>query len=81
LRGTDRLYPYVGWQIQLDPESRGLDPAFTAAVERAIRTTEAWTERAPDSAEAWFYLGGAYGARVQWRVLRGEKVAATAIDR
>ena len=64
------------WRIQLDPESRALDPAFTAAVERAIRTTEAWTERAPDSAEAWFYLGGAYGARVQWRVLRGEKVAA-----
>jgi predicted Zn-dependent protease len=49
---------------------------FTATVERAIRATEAWTERAPDSAEAWFYLGGAYGARVQWRVLRGEKVAA-----
>ncbi len=64
------------WRIQLDPESRALDPAFTASVERAIRTTEAWTERAPDSAEAWFYLGGAYGARVQWRVLRGEKVAA-----
>ena len=64
------------WRIQLDPESRALDPAFTASVERAIRTTEAWTERAPDAAEAWFYLGGAYGARVQWRVLRGEKVAA-----
>jgi hypothetical protein len=64
------------WRIQLDPESRALDAAFTAAVERAIRTTEAWTERAPADAEAWFYLGGAYGARVQWRVLRGEKVAA-----
>ena len=38
--------------------------------------TEAWTERAPDDAEAWFYLGGAYAARVQWRVLRGEKLAA-----
>jgi hypothetical protein len=64
------------WRILLDPESRALDAAFTASVERAIRTTEAWTERAPDAAEAWFYLGGAYGARVQWRVLRGEKVAA-----
>ena len=39
-------------------------------------TTEAWTERAPDDAEAWFYLGGAYAARVQWRVLRDEKLAA-----
>jgi tetratricopeptide (TPR) repeat protein len=64
------------WRIQLDPESHALDAAFTASVERAIRTTEAWTERAPDAAEAWFYLGAAYGARVQWRVLRGEKVAA-----
>ena len=31
---------------------------------------------APDDAEAWFYLGGAYAARVQWRVLRDEKLAA-----
>src|SRR3954470_24626078 len=36
------------WRIQLDTESRALDDAFIAAVERAIRTTEAWTERAPD---------------------------------
>lgn len=64
------------WRIQLDPGSRALDPAFTASVDRAIRTTEEWTARAPHEAEAWFYLGGAYGARVQWRVLRGEKVAA-----
>jgi len=64
------------WRIQLDPENHGLDAAFSASVERAIRTAEAWTDRAPQDAEAWFYLGGAYGARVQWRVLRGEKVAA-----
>ena len=64
------------WRIQLDPENRDLDPAFTASVERAIRTTEAWTDRSPQDAEAWFYLGGAYAARVQWRVLRNEKVSA-----
>ena len=64
------------WRIQLDPESRDLDAAFTASVERAIRTTESWTERGAQEPEAWFYLGGAYGARVQWRVLRGEKIAA-----
>jgi hypothetical protein len=64
------------WRIQLDPDNRVLDPEFTASVERAIRAAEAWTERAPQDAEAWFYLGGAYGARVQWRVLRGEKIAA-----
>jgi hypothetical protein len=64
------------WQIQLDSESRALDAAFSASVERAIRAAEEWTERDPQDAEAWFYLGGAYGARVQWRVLRGEKVSA-----
>jgi tetratricopeptide (TPR) repeat protein len=64
------------WRIQLDPESRTLDEEFSISVERAIRTAEAWTVRAPDDAEAWFYLGGAYAARVQWRVLREEKLAA-----
>ena len=64
------------WRILLDPLNRALDDEFSTAVERAIRTTEAWTERAPDDAEAWFYLGGAYAARVQWRVLREETVAA-----
>jgi hypothetical protein len=64
------------WRIQLDPDNRGLDDEFTASVERAITAAEAWTDRSPDSAEAWFYLGGAYAARVQWRVLRDEKLAA-----
>jgi hypothetical protein len=64
------------WRIQLDPESRALDDEFSTAVDHAIRTTEAWTEREPDDAEAWFYLGGAYAARVQWRVLREERLAA-----
>jgi hypothetical protein len=64
------------WRIQLDPDSRSLDDEFSTSVERAIRTTEAWTIRAPDDAEAWFYLGGAYAARVQWRVLREERLAA-----
>ena len=64
------------WRIQLDPDSRALDDEFSTSVERAIRTTEAWTVRAPDDAEAWFYLGGAYAARVQWLVLREERLAA-----
>jgi hypothetical protein len=66
----------VWWRILLDQESRLLDEEFSAAVERAIRTTTEWTVRSPDSAEAWFYLGGAYAARVQWRVLRHQKLAA-----
>ena len=46
------------WRIQLDPEGRALDAEFSAAVDRAIRTAEAWTDRTPLEAEAWFYLGG-----------------------
>jgi predicted Zn-dependent protease len=64
------------WRIMLDPQSRALDARFVAQTERAIASTDAWVEREPDSAEAHFYAGGAYAARVQWRVLRDEKVAA-----
>lgn len=64
------------WRIQLDPASRALDAEFNTLVDRAIASTEAWAERTPASAEAWFYMGGAYAARVQWRVLREEKLAA-----
>jgi len=64
------------WQILLDPESRELDDEFSTSVDRAIASTEAWIDRAPDDAQAWFYNGGAYAARVQWRVLREEKLAA-----
>jgi tetratricopeptide (TPR) repeat protein len=66
----------VWWRIQLDPDSRTLDAEFTTSVERAIESAEAWTDREPSSAEAWFYLGAAYAARVQWRVLRDEKLSA-----
>jgi tetratricopeptide (TPR) repeat protein len=64
------------WQIQLDPDSLALDSAFSTSVDRAIQSAEAWIARAPESDEAWFYLGGAYAARVQWRVLRAERLAA-----
>lgn len=66
----------VWWRIQLDPLNRTHDAAFQSKVETAIAATTAWTEREPQRAEAWFYLGGAYGARVQWRVLRGQRLAA-----
>lgn len=64
------------WQIQLDPSNPARDPLFHARVDAAIEAAERWTEREPQRAEAWFYLGGAYGARVQWQVLRGNQVAA-----
>jgi tetratricopeptide (TPR) repeat protein len=64
------------WRIQLDPDSTALDPTFATRVDAAIAAAEAWTTREPSRAEAWFYLGAAYGARVQWRVLRTERLAA-----
>jgi tetratricopeptide (TPR) repeat protein len=64
------------WQIQLDPQNTTRDEAFTARVDAAIEAAEAWTLREPQRAEAWFYLGGAYGARVQWRSLRRQLLRA-----
>lgn len=64
------------WQIQIDPASTSRDAAFESKADAAIDATEAWTKREPASAEAWFYLGGAYGARVQWYVLRGRQIQA-----
>jgi tetratricopeptide (TPR) repeat protein len=64
------------WRIQLDPLSTIHDAAFESKVEAAIAATRAWTEREPLRAEAWFYLGGAYGARVQWWALRGRRLPA-----
>ena len=66
----------IWWRLQLDPYNRTRDGQFAAAADAAIRTATAWTVREPNRAEAWFYLGGAYGARSQWRVLRGERLAA-----
>jgi len=64
------------WQIQLDPASVAHDAQFQSRVDAAIAAAEAWTKRDPERAEAWFYLGGAYGARAQWRVLRRERLGA-----
>ena len=64
------------WRIQLDPDSRTLDAEFSTAADLAIANAEAWVVRSPNEAEAWFYLGGAYATRVQWRVLRNERLAA-----
>ena len=77
-RETCRLLEAVSlwWQIQLDPYNRTRDAAFESRIEAAIAAIEAWTTREPNRAEAWFYLGGAYGARVQLRVLRGSRLAA-----
>ncbi len=73
-RGLEALS--LWWQIQLDLDNRSLDAAFLAAANRAIAEAERWTAREPERAEAWFYLGAAYGARAQFRVYRVERLAA-----
>lgn len=64
------------WQIQIDPFNTSRDARFQSKVETSIAAMEAWTKAEPRRAEAWFYLGGAYGARSQFRVLRRQILSA-----
>ncbi len=73
-RGLEALS--LWWQIQLDPESKALDASFLDKVNAAIAEAGRMTEVSPARAEAWFYLGAAYGVRAQFRVHRVERLAA-----
>jgi tetratricopeptide (TPR) repeat protein len=64
------------WQIVFDPESRRFDAPLQQAADTAIAAATAWTEREPGRAESWFYLAGSYAPLVQWRILRGQRLAA-----
>lgn len=64
------------WQIQLDLDNRSLDQTFLTTVNAAIAETERFAAAEPLRAEAWFYVGAAYGARSQFRVYRLERLAA-----
>jgi hypothetical protein len=64
------------WEIQLDPNNRRLDKNLESAANTAIEAAERWTRREPQRAEAWFYLAGAHAPLEQWRILRGQKLAA-----
>jgi hypothetical protein len=64
------------WQILMEPESRQLDDRLNEQARAAVAASDAWTRREPGRAEAWFYLAAAYAPLVQWRVLRGERLAA-----
>ena len=61
------------WQILVDSRDTSRDAEFQRKVDQAIDLCEKWVAREPERAEAWFYLGGAYGARVSWRVERGQR--------
>jgi tetratricopeptide (TPR) repeat protein len=64
------------WRLLLDPDETSHDPALLERINGAIASTEAWVAREPKRAEAWFYLGGAYGTRVLLRGQRGQYLAA-----
>jgi hypothetical protein len=64
------------WQIQLDPDSLSLDAAFVSASNAAIAEAERFAAAEPARAEAWFYVGAAYGVRSQFRVHRLQRLAA-----
>jgi hypothetical protein len=66
----------IWWQIQMDPDNRALDARLQEVSRAAIDATARWTEREPRRAEAWFFHAGAYAPLTQWRVLRGERLAA-----
>jgi tetratricopeptide (TPR) repeat protein len=64
------------WRILLEPENRAADARFNELATESIAANDRWTRREPERAEAWFYLAGSYAPLVQWRVLRGERLAA-----
>ena len=64
------------WRLLPNPEDTTRDVALLKRINAAISSTEAWVAREPKRAEAWFYLGGAYGTRVLLRGHRGQYLAA-----
>jgi tetratricopeptide (TPR) repeat protein len=64
------------WRLLLNPGDTSRDAALLARINVAIGSAEAWAARDPKRAEAWFYLGGAYGTRVLLRGLRRQYLAA-----
>jgi tetratricopeptide (TPR) repeat protein len=65
------------WQLLSDPDNTSRDAVVLAKANAAIASADAWVTREPKRAEAWFYLGGAYGTRVLMRgMLRDEMLSA-----
>jgi tetratricopeptide (TPR) repeat protein len=64
------------WRLLVNPEDTSHDSALMARINAAITSGEAWAAKEPKRAEAWFYLGGAYGTRVLLRGLRGQYLSA-----
>jgi len=73
-RGLEALS--LWWQILIDLDNRQLDRTFLSTVNAAISEAERFAAAEPNRAEAWFYVGAAYGARAQFRSYRYERLAA-----
>jgi tetratricopeptide (TPR) repeat protein len=64
------------WRLLVNPEDTTGDTALMNQINAAIASGETWVAKEPKRAEAWFYLGGAYGTRVLLRGLRGQYLSA-----
>ena len=64
------------WRLLLDPEDASGDVALMRRIDTSISSGEKWVAAEPTRAEAWFYLGGAYGTRVLLRGHREQYLAA-----
>jgi len=63
------------WRHYLDIDNHAPDQALQTRFAGVIDETEKWTVREPQRAEAWFYLGAAYGLRVQYHANHAEYLA------
>lgn len=64
------------WRLSFDIDNRAHDDAFLSLLDAVIASGERWTTSEPSRAEAWLYLGAAYGLRVQFRAARFQFLAA-----
>ncbi len=64
------------WRIQQDQSDRALDAEMERTAAAAIASTTRWTGQEPQSAEAFFYQAAARAPLEQWRVVRGQRLAA-----
>jgi tetratricopeptide (TPR) repeat protein len=64
------------WRLLQNPEDTGGDALLLTRIGASIASAENWVARDPGRAEAWFYLGGAYGTRVLHRSLRAQYLSA-----
>jgi tetratricopeptide (TPR) repeat protein len=64
------------WRLYFDIDNRSNDAAFKARLNAVVASGEQWVAREPARAEAWLYLGAAYGVRVQYHGQRFEFLSA-----